>query len=69
MHMQPFEIKKNIYWVGCVDYDHRDFHGYSRSPDGTTYNAYLIKDQKKRAPGYRGPGLRGNPALPSGQNP
>ena len=44
--MQPVEIKKDIYWVGCVDYDHRDFHGYSRSPDGSTYNAYLIKDQK-----------------------
>lgn len=44
--MQPVEIKKDIFWVGCVDYDHRDFHGYSRSPDGSTYNAYLIKDQK-----------------------
>ena len=44
--MQPVEIKKDIYWVGCVDYDHRDFHGYSRSPDGSTYHAYLITDQK-----------------------
>ena len=44
--MKPVEIKKDIFWVGCVDYDHRDFHGYSRSPDGTTYNAYLIKDEK-----------------------
>ncbi|CAK7001149.1 MAG: Rubredoxin-oxygen oxidoreductase [Desulfovibrio sp.] len=44
--MQPVEIKKDIYWIGYVDYDHRDFHGYSRSPDGSTYNAYLIKDEK-----------------------
>jgi flavorubredoxin len=44
--MQPVEIKKDIFWVGCVDYDHRDFHGYSRSPDGSTYNAYLVKDEK-----------------------
>ena len=44
--MQPVEIKKDIFWVGCVDYDHRDFHGYSRSPEGSTYNAYLIRDEK-----------------------
>ena len=44
--MQPVEIKKDIWWVGAVDYDTRDFHGYSRSPYGTTYNAYLIKDKK-----------------------
>jgi len=44
--MQPVEIKKDIWWVGAVDYDIRDFHGYARSPDGTTYNAYLIKDKK-----------------------
>ena len=44
--MQPVEIKKDIFWVGFVDYDHMDFHGYSRSPDGSTYNAYLIKDEK-----------------------
>ncbi|MBR4741800.1 MAG: FprA family A-type flavoprotein, partial [Desulfovibrio sp.] len=44
--MRPVEIKKDIFWVGVVDYDHRDFHGYSTSPEGTTYNAYLIKDEK-----------------------
>ena len=43
--MQATEIKKNIYWVGAVDWDVRDFHGYS-TPQGTTYNAYLIKDEK-----------------------
>lgn len=44
--MQPLEIKKDIYWVGAVDYASRDFHGYSLSPQGTTYNAYVVKDKK-----------------------
>lgn len=44
--MQPIEIKKDIFWVGAVDFDNRDFHGYSRSPSGSTYNAYVIKDEK-----------------------
>ena len=44
--MQPIEIKKDIWWVGALDYDNRDFHGYALSPEGTTYNAYLIKDKK-----------------------
>ncbi len=44
--MQPLAIKNDIYWIGAVDYNSRDFHGYSRSPQGTTYNAYLVKDQK-----------------------
>lgn len=44
--MRPVEIKKDIYWVGVVEFDHRDFHGYSRCPDGTTSNAYVIKDKK-----------------------
>lgn len=44
--MQALEIKKDIFWVGVVDFDHRDFHGYSRCPDGTTSNAYLVRDKK-----------------------
>lgn len=43
--MEATEIKKNIYWVGAVDWNIRDFHGYS-TPEGTTYNAYLVKDEK-----------------------
>ena len=39
--MFPVEIKENVYWVGAVDWDIRDFHGYS-TYKGTTYNAYLI---------------------------
>ncbi|MGL4722247.1 MAG: FprA family A-type flavoprotein [Desulfovibrionaceae bacterium] len=44
--MHPNSLTENIYWVGAVDYDERDFHGYSLSPRGTTYNAYIIKDTK-----------------------
>jgi flavorubredoxin len=43
--MKPFEIAKGIYWVGAVDWNIRDFHGYSTN-EGTTYNAYLILDEK-----------------------
>lgn len=44
--MRPMEIKKDIFWIGAVDYNSRDFHGYSLSPQGTTYNSYIVKDQK-----------------------
>ena len=39
------ELKKGIYWVGAIDWNLRDFHGY-KTPNGTTYNAYLIVDEK-----------------------
>ncbi|MBF0215655.1 MAG: FprA family A-type flavoprotein [Candidatus Omnitrophica bacterium] len=41
--MNPVEIKKDIYWVGGIDWDLRNFHGYS-TERGSTYNAYLIVD-------------------------
>ena len=40
----PFEavkVSEHVYWVGAIDWDIRDFHGYSTSR-GSTYNAYLI---------------------------
>jgi len=41
------EIKKNVYWVGKVDWQIREFHGSEYSTHrGTTYNSYLIKDEK-----------------------
>lgn len=43
--MKPVEVAKDIYWVGAVDWNIRDFHGYA-IPRGTTYNAYLILDEK-----------------------
>ena len=44
--MKPVEIKPDIFWVGAVDWQCRDFHGYALSPNGTTYNAFVIKDEK-----------------------
>ena len=43
--MKPLEIAKDIFWVGAVDWNIRDFHGYSTN-EGSTYNAYLIMDEK-----------------------
>ena len=43
--MKPVEVSKDIYWVGAVDWNIRDFHGYV-TPMGSTYNAYLILDDK-----------------------
>jgi len=41
------EIKKDIYWVGAVDYNVKTFHGHTYATKrGTTYNAYLIRDEK-----------------------
>jgi len=40
----PFEavkVSEHVYWVGAIDWDIRDFHGYSTAR-GSTYNAYLI---------------------------
>ncbi len=44
--MQPVEICKDVFWVGAVDWECRNFHGYMLAPSGTTYNAFLIKDEK-----------------------
>ncbi|HHW99474.1 MAG TPA: MBL fold metallo-hydrolase [Firmicutes bacterium] len=45
--MNVREIAPNIYWVGVVDWDARYFHGHALSTHrGTTYNAYLIVDEK-----------------------
>ena len=41
------EISKNIFWVGAVDWNLRQFHGHELSTHrGSTYNAYLIIDEK-----------------------
>jgi len=43
--MSTTELAKGIYSVGAIDWDVRDFHGYS-TYRGTTYNAFLIVDKK-----------------------
>jgi len=38
-------IAQDIYWVGAIDWNIRDFHGY-QTRRGSTYNAYLILADK-----------------------
>lgn len=35
------KVTDDVYWVGAIDWNLRNFHGY-RTDEGTTYNAYLI---------------------------
>jgi flavorubredoxin len=43
--MVKVELTDNVFWVGAIDWNIRDFHGYN-TRRGTTYNAYLIRDEK-----------------------
>jgi flavorubredoxin len=39
--MKAVPVSDGIHWVGVIDWNLRDFHGYE-TPRGTTYNAYLV---------------------------
>ena len=43
--MKAVKLREGIYWVGGIDWDLRSFHGYM-TQRGSTYNAYLIIDEK-----------------------
>ncbi len=43
--MDKVSLAEGINWVGVVDWNIRDFHGYV-TRRGTSYNAYLIQDEK-----------------------
>ncbi|MEM2972371.1 MAG: flavodoxin domain-containing protein [Candidatus Bathyarchaeia archaeon] len=43
--MVKVELVNNVFWVGAIDWNIKDFHGYT-TKRGTTYNAYLIKDEQ-----------------------
>ncbi|MDD3465008.1 MAG: FprA family A-type flavoprotein [Candidatus Cloacimonetes bacterium] len=43
--MKAYKLRENIWWVGGIDWDLRSFHGYL-TQRGSTYNAYLIIDEK-----------------------
>ncbi|HIR01564.1 MAG TPA: FprA family A-type flavoprotein [Candidatus Aveggerthella stercoripullorum] len=43
--LRATEIKPDVYWVGGIDWTERNFHGYT-TDRGSTYNAYLILDEK-----------------------
>lgn len=41
----PVQIAPNVYWVGAVDFNVRNFHGYTyQTHRGTSFNSYLIID-------------------------
>jgi flavorubredoxin len=40
-------IKKDIHWIGAVDWDRRLFDSLIPLPDGTSYNAYVVKGSEK----------------------
>ena len=46
--MKALRISENVYWVGAIDWNVRNFHGYE-TEKGTTYNAYLILDERSRS--------------------
>jgi flavorubredoxin len=43
--MEAIQIADGVYDVGVIDWNIRDFHGYSTDL-GTTYNSFLITDEK-----------------------
>jgi flavorubredoxin len=43
--MKAVKVAEGIYWVGAIDWNLRNFHGYL-TQRGSTYNAYLIIDEK-----------------------
>ena len=45
--MKAVEIKKDVYWLGVIDWNVRYFHGATYSTHrGTTYNSYLLMDEQ-----------------------
>ena len=43
--MTHLELMKDVWFVGYVDYEIRNFHGYS-THRGSSYNAYIVKGEK-----------------------
>ena len=41
-------VSDGIHWVGAIDWNLRDFHGFE-TPNGTTYNAYIVQGAEKTA--------------------
>jgi len=47
--MRRRQIRENVEWLGAVDWDRRLFDSLIPLPDGTSYNAYLVKGSEKTA--------------------
>ncbi|MBN1546714.1 MAG: FprA family A-type flavoprotein [Syntrophaceae bacterium] len=42
---EAIRVSEHVYWVGAIDWNVRDFHGYA-TKNGTTYNAFLVMADK-----------------------
>lgn len=47
--MGPRKLTEGVYWVGAIDWDRRLFDSLIPLPDGTSYNAYLVKGSARAA--------------------
>jgi flavorubredoxin len=45
--MKPRKMDENVYWMGAIDWDRRLFDSLIPLPDGTSYNAYLVRGSEK----------------------
>jgi flavorubredoxin len=45
--MKPREVRPGVHWVGAVDWDRRLFDALIPLPEGTSYNAYLVRGSEK----------------------
>ena len=43
------QVTEGIYWVGVMDWDRRWFDALVPTPDGTSYNAYLVRGSRATA--------------------
>lgn len=44
-YLKAIQITEKVWWVGAIDWNLREFHGY-RTARGSTYNAYLVVADK-----------------------
>ena len=47
--MKPRQIRDRVQWMGAVDWNRRLFDSLIPLPDGTSYNAYLVRGSDKTA--------------------
>jgi len=47
--MEPREIRDRIWWMGAMDWDRRWFDALVPTPEGTSYNAWLVRGSRATA--------------------
>ncbi|MDP6490353.1 MAG: FprA family A-type flavoprotein, partial [Kiritimatiellia bacterium] len=47
--MKPRQICDGVQWMGAIDWNRRLFDSLIPLPDGTSYNAYLVRGSDKTA--------------------